>query len=144
MLVACSRCGKVHPRGQCAVPKPDFYKRTDTYERRFRSGSTWQRKRKEILERDNFLCRLCLYNGTLKQGELHVHHIIKVSANRDLKLVSDNLVTLCPQCHELVEDDPNYVDLLRTLAKSQPILRKPRNQLRVSLPIKNHEVTPVT
>lgn len=124
MLVACSRCGKVHPRGQCSIPKPDFYKRKDTFERRFRSSSTWQRKRQEILERDSFLCRLCLYNGILKQGELHVHHIIKVSANRDLKLVSDNLVTLCPTCHELVEDDVNYVELLKTLAKTQPTLKK--------------------
>ena len=126
MLKACSRCGKVHPHGQCPIPKPDFYKRKDTFERRFRSSSAWQRKRQEIVERDCFLCRLCLHNGILKQGDLHVHHIIKVSANRDLKLVSDNLVSLCPQCHELVEDDPNYVDLLRTLARSQPTLRKPQ------------------
>ena len=124
MLMACSRCGKVHEYGKCSIPKPDFYKRTDTFERRFRSGSAWQRKRKEALERDCYLCRLCLHNGILKQGNLHVHHIIKVSANRDLKLVLDNLISLCPSCHELVEDDENYVELLRTLATSQPRLKK--------------------
>lgn len=71
----------------------------------------WKEKRKQILERDHNKCQRCL--GNFKCGEpvkkirlvdaKYVHHIIPLKENYDLALVDDNLVSLCFDCHEIVE-----------------------------------------
>ena len=50
--------------------------------------------RKIILERDNFTCQICNKIGDTK---LHIHHICKKNKERNDCL--DNLITLCPKCH---------------------------------------------
>src|ERR1700721_2403821 len=57
----------------------------------------WQKKRLEILQRDDFQCQMC---GT-KQNTLHVHHIAYSVSPWDI----DNrlLITLCEECHEREE-----------------------------------------
>jgi len=59
----------------------------------------WQKKRLEILNRDNFSCRHCGDN----ESTLHVHHI---SYQGD-PWETDNkmLITLCESCHEQEEKD---------------------------------------
>ena len=123
MLKACSRCGKVHAYNACSVPVVDNYKRKRTEQMKFRSGALWQRKRAEIVERDCYVCRLCLDEGKLTRDSLEVHHIVPIKVNQSLKLVNDNLITLCSDCHELVEGDVNSVDRLRALAISPPLLK---------------------
>jgi len=55
----------------------------------------WQKKRLEILERDNFSCKCC---GD-SESSLHVHHT-KYLANTDpWEYENDSLVTLCEMCH---------------------------------------------
>lgn len=54
----------------------------------------WQRKRLEILERDNFTCRDC--QATDKH--LHVHHCHYEKDPWDAS--NDVLLTLCEDCHE--------------------------------------------
>lgn len=57
----------------------------------------WQRKRLEILSRDEFTCRSC---GD-KESTLHVHHI-----KYDKEIWGGNdkdKVTLCESCHESAE-----------------------------------------
>jgi len=56
----------------------------------------WQKKRLEILSRDDFKCRLCA-NG---KEELHVHHISYKGEPWDQD--SDKLITLCKSCHKHV------------------------------------------
>lgn len=66
-------------------------------------GPAWNRIRLAVRQRDHFTCQLC---GQLERDQaLHVHHKIPfrqftdpVEANR-----LDNLITLCPTCHQMVE-----------------------------------------
>ncbi len=122
MLYACSRCGRIHERGQCPKAQEKFrYKskeRTDV--ERFRSSAAWQRKQKEILQRDKYLCKMCLSKGIINNQNLSVHHIIPIRENDKLKLENNNLITLCSMDHALVEDDKGYRPLLLSLAISPP------------------------
>jgi hypothetical protein len=55
----------------------------------------WQRKRLEILSRDEWACQQCYE----KEGQLHVHHLIY--SNGDPWDIEDKyLTTLCEDCHE--------------------------------------------
>jgi len=54
----------------------------------------WQKKRLEILQRDNFTCVEC---GNSK-NTLHVHHLYYDKNPWDVK--SNRLVTLCEYCHD--------------------------------------------
>lgn len=120
VLKACSRCGKIHGYGECKVPAKDFKLYNKSSINKFRSKSTWQRKRNEIIKRDAYLCKLCLYNGVLNNKNLEVHHIIPIKDNDDLKLVDNNLITLCRSCHDLVEKEKRYRSLLTQLANMPP------------------------
>ena len=50
-----------------------------------------------IRERDNHTCQIC--GAKQKDRALHVHHI---DGNR-YNCKSENLITVCPKCHPLVE-----------------------------------------
>jgi len=53
----------------------------------------WQKKRLEVLSRDNFTCCTCGDNQT----ELHVHHLKYTKEPYDSPL--EDLQTLCKHCH---------------------------------------------
>ncbi len=55
----------------------------------------WQRKRLEILNRDEFKCRSC--GDTEKM--LHVHHLCYEKNKEPWETKNDDLVTLCADCH---------------------------------------------
>jgi hypothetical protein len=55
----------------------------------------WQRKRLEILSRDNFKCSLC---GS-EEIELHVHHLKYTKEPHNAP--DKDLETLCKHCHSL-------------------------------------------
>jgi hypothetical protein len=68
-----------------------------TYSEKLRHPK-WQKKRLEILNRDNFTCKMC--NDT--ETELHIHHL---EYNGDPHEVSiDKLLTVCKHCHFILED----------------------------------------
>lgn len=54
----------------------------------------WQRKRLEVLQRDDFMCRWCGDN----ESTLHVHHL-SYSAD-PWETPEGQLLTLCENCHE--------------------------------------------
>lgn len=54
----------------------------------------WQKKRLEILNRDEFACRFC-YDT---KSTLHVHHLQYSGEPWEAK--SEHLITLCEDCHE--------------------------------------------
>ncbi|WP_207915781.1 HNH endonuclease [Flavobacterium caseinilyticum] len=82
----------------------------------------WQKKRLEILERDNFSCKCC---GDFETS-LHVHHT-KYLANTDpWEYENDSLITLCETCHaevtwkkkevkRIIDEEFIYPDLLSEL-----------------------------
>jgi hypothetical protein len=55
----------------------------------------WQKKRLEIMQRDNWSCRCC----SDTESELHVHHLL-YSAENPWDEENENLITLCSCCHE--------------------------------------------
>jgi 5-methylcytosine-specific restriction endonuclease McrA len=59
----------------------------------------WQKKRLEILSRDNFTCKCCGDN----ESTLHVHHLIYSSGN-PWEAPDNTLETLCASCHEWREE----------------------------------------
>lgn len=57
----------------------------------------WQKKRLEILDRDNFTCQCC---GD-KTKTLNIHH--KSYYNNPWDVISSELITYCVDCHILME-----------------------------------------
>ena len=69
----------------------------------------WQKKRLEILERDNWTCQIC---GDIK-STLNVHHKIYFSNQSPWEYGNSLLATLCDNCHkEEHEITKEYLELL--------------------------------
>jgi len=56
----------------------------------------WQRRRLEILSRDEFSCQWC----QSKDSTLHVHHKRYVKGRKVWEYSDDELVTFCDECHK--------------------------------------------
>lgn len=69
----------------------------------------WQKKRLEILERDNWTCRHCFATDKT----LHVHHLIYTTDN-PWDCDPDILITLCEECHNYESEVRNEWDMLLT------------------------------
>lgn len=57
----------------------------------------WQKKRLEILSRDNFTCSNC---GDTELT-LHVHHVVYFKGDEPWEATNDTLDTLCSDCHKI-------------------------------------------
>lgn len=75
-----------------------------TYSEKLRDPR-WQKKRLEILQRDEFCCQLC----NDKETELHVHHFYYEKGKNPWEYYNDGLVTYCKNCHFIVEKYKNLV-----------------------------------
>lgn len=62
----------------------------------------WQRKRLEVLQRDDFKCCLCGDDET----ELHIHHLKYTGEPFEAPL--EHLQTICKVCHSNIEDHKEY------------------------------------
>ncbi len=62
----------------------------------------WQKKRLEIMQRDNFTCQLC-FSST---KTLHVHHLDYVGSY-PWDTPDDQLLTVCEGCHKRAEEMKN-------------------------------------
>lgn len=72
----------------------------------------WQKKRLEILNRDQFTCQQC---GE-KESPLHVHHKNYVFGKDPWDYPNDNLITLCKSCHSKEEiSKERFNDLVHDL-----------------------------
>lgn len=56
----------------------------------------WQKKRLEVLSRDEFRCQLCWDNTTM----LHVHHKYYKKGQDPWKYKLKAFITLCSKCHD--------------------------------------------
>jgi predicted RNA-binding Zn-ribbon protein involved in translation (DUF1610 family) len=79
----------------------------------------WQKKRLEILERDQWTCRNCFDKTTT----LHVHHLTYAKKAEPWDYPEDYLLTLCEKCHKDIENEAKVksaeiVDQLRLSLKS--------------------------
>ena len=66
----------------------------------------WQKRRLEILNRDNFTCQIC---GNNKET-LHVHHTIYIPGRHIWEYEDFQLITLCESCH--YEEHKEYPELI--------------------------------
>jgi hypothetical protein len=73
----------------------------------------WQKKRLEIMQRDEFSCQLC---GDT-ESPLNVHHYFYEKNNEPWDYNSEDLVTVCESCHEAESREANIAgnDLLTKL-----------------------------
>ena len=68
-----------------------------SYQRILKSPK-WQKKRLEILNRDNFKCVACSND----LDELHVHHSYYDAGKLAWEYSNNSLYTLCHDCHEYI------------------------------------------
>lgn len=79
----------------------------------------WQRKRLEVLNRDNWTCQMC---GSTEKT-LHVHHQYYIKDFDPWDYCSTLLVTLCHECHKDEEYAKSQTDEYVEYLLMQPILR---------------------
>jgi 5-methylcytosine-specific restriction protein A len=60
--------------------------------------SDWQHVRLDALKRDCYLCVICLTKGIVTPAR-DVDHITSITTAPELRLVLDNLQSLCRACH---------------------------------------------
>jgi hypothetical protein len=84
-----------------------------TYSEKLRNPK-WQRKRLEILQRDDFTCKLC---GD-KETELHVNHLKYTGEPQDAP--NEDLETLCKVCHAL-KHSLDELHIIKTASKVKDI-----------------------
>ena len=123
--IFCTTCGKQFERqpNQIARVKHNYCSKKCFYERHkinmsgdknpaWRGGyepyygSDWNVTSEQIRKRDKFRCVRCNLPQTLLTKKLHVHHIKPLrDFNRDFEKANapENLVSLCPRCHKLLE-----------------------------------------
>ncbi len=116
MLKACSVCGKIHPQGyKCHRHRE--YKQTE--ERKLRATYDWTKKSLEVRDKAHYLCEVCRDQGVLTYEDLEVHHIDKLSENKEGLLDNLNLVCLCVKHHKQADAGEIDKDYLRELARGR-------------------------
>jgi 5-methylcytosine-specific restriction endonuclease McrA len=68
----------------------------------------WQKKRLEIMHRDEFTCQDC-FDGT---SPLSVHHKYYIHNTDPWDYPNEMLITLCDNCHKSWEDDKYIINEL--------------------------------
>lgn len=86
----------------------DLYQR-DQEAASFYKSVEWRRLREQALLRDLGLCQHCLANKEITLAEM-VDHTIPIKVAWHLRLVLDNLKSLCNRCHAVktAEDKKKY------------------------------------
>lgn len=93
----------------------------------------WQKKRLEIMQRDDFTCQHC---GS-KERELQVHHRIYHKGAKPWEYEDNELITLCDRCHEAETDAKathyetfkEICDLARGIGLSEQFIRETLQQI---------------
>ena len=120
MLRSCKRCGRFHEVGECPIKiQPRKYDRSDSVSASFRSRSIWRSKSKQIRKDAQELCEVCRDKGKYVYTDLSVHHITAIKDDAGLALDDNNLVCLCPVCHELAEAGVINSEYLKELAQKR-------------------------
>lgn len=73
----------------------------------FYKSYTWQQKRSTILERDEYLCQVCLDRDDPIPADT-VHHIVHLRDDPSLALVDTNLISVCFDCHNDLHPEKGF------------------------------------
>ena len=128
-MVSCSRCGRIHPAGQCSRPAPRAPKK-NREPNKFRSTWAWTQKSLEIRERDHYMCQACFFGldgcgQRINTENLSVHHIRPLREAPEKKLDGRNLITLCDEHHEQAEEGKFDNEVLAAIARAREEGREP-------------------
>lgn len=97
-------------------PAERMEKRMATYWEQLKDPR-WQRRRLEIMQRDEFVCRIC-YDA---ESTLNVHHKHYFKGRAPWEYEDHELVTLCEHCHEAQhERDADVKEVLARLHTDGP------------------------
>lgn len=123
MLVSCSYCGRIHDKNHDCGKRPQRI-RYNTDAVKFRNTSRWQKKSREIRERDNYLCQCCIREmpGTFRKYEYDncsVHHNVPLTEDISRGLDNTNLITLCSIHHEMAERGEISRDAIQAVIDEQ-------------------------
>jgi 5-methylcytosine-specific restriction enzyme A len=69
----------------------------------FYKTKRWNSKRERVLKRDEYRCQECKRYGKNTKAAT-VHHINPILERPDLRLISQNLLSLCNKCHDKMHD----------------------------------------
>ncbi|MDK9867046.1 MULTISPECIES: HNH endonuclease [Staphylococcus] len=69
--------------------------------KRLYKSKDWMKLRHMALERDNYLCQICLRKNRFTKANL-VHHMIYVKSDFEKALDLDNLMCVCSKCHNQI------------------------------------------
>ena len=119
MLKSCQYCGRIHPKNYDCGKKPVRSKRTRDEREAGRYSYAFTMKSREIKERSNHLCAVCLKEGRLTYDGLETHHITKLMDAPDLLLEDSNLICLCQRHHEMADAGKISEAQLRGLAQER-------------------------
>lgn len=64
----------------------------------FYKSKAWVAVRHRALTRDRYLCQECLKHGLITRANT-VHHKVELKQDWSKRFRLDNLVSLCPECH---------------------------------------------
>jgi hypothetical protein len=107
-----------------------------TYKEKLRDPR-WQRKRLEILNRDDFKCRLC----GLGVDPLHVHHKYYDSGKEPWDYDERALMTLCESCHDFeTENSKTAIPNLSASLKRSGFMMCDVNRLSSSIERIDYEI----
>lgn len=112
-LISCVRCGRIHEENKCNKAEPIYGRKNQT--KSYRNNSRWIHARKQALERDKYLCKMCLLDGIIETHGIEVHHIIPIYKDSSKCYDVDNLICLCRNHHRLIEDNSKYDKILHEL-----------------------------
>ena len=119
MLKSCQYCGRIHQKNYDCGKKPVRSKRTRDEREAGRYSYAFTIKSREIKERSNHLCAVCLKEGRLTYDGLETHHITKLTEAPDLLLEDSNLICLCQRHHEMADAGKISQAQLRRLAEER-------------------------
>ena len=116
-LVSCTRCGRIHGKGQCRL-KPLPGRHRDSEATQVHHSNDWTKKSLEVRDRDGSVCQFCLRKEKrICRTNLSVHHIVPLEEAPEKAYEGGNLITLCSFHHEQAEKGAIGREILREWAK---------------------------
>ncbi len=111
--ILCKHCMKIHDREyECDAKKK--HRRMKQQARRNDSRykvyndcyntTKWKKVREQVLKEANYMCEVCKEFGKFNYTDIQVHHVEKVKDNVDRMYDIDNLIVVCREHHNIIED----------------------------------------
>ncbi len=95
--------------------KYDQYVRDEKI-KEFYHSREWKLFREQILIRDNYLCQECLKENIITQAGI-VHHIVEVRHDYHKRLIKDNCMSICKNCHNSIHRGNMWYNTFKYIEK---------------------------